>query len=110
MGIEAEHRATAQLRRPGFDDADVEIAVLDRPGELPVLERRPHHGVLARRHAAAKDQRLGPPAHSRTQRPDEDLARPGAGSGTGRISPAPGSRSQNASASLATGLTQSSSV
>ena len=65
--VQAEDRAAAQLRRSLLHDADVEVAVLDRTGEVPLLERRPHRGVLARRHAAAEHQRLGAAADARPQ-------------------------------------------
>ena len=45
--VEAEDRAAEQLRRPLLHGADVEVAVLDRPREVALLERRPHRGVLA---------------------------------------------------------------
>ena len=65
--VQAEDRAAAQLRRSLLDGADVEVAVLDRPREVPLLERRPHRGVLARRHAAPEDQRLGAAADAGPQ-------------------------------------------
>ena len=76
MRVEAEHRAAAQLRRPLLDGADVEVAVLDRPREIPLLERRSHRGVLARRHTAPEHQRLGAPAHAGPQRADQHVAPP----------------------------------
>ena len=59
----------------GLDHADVEVAVLHRSREVALLERRPHHGVLALGNAAAEDQRLGAAAHPRHQRADEHLPR-----------------------------------
>ena len=38
----------SRSRRTLLDDADVEVAVLHRPREVALLERRPHRGVLAR--------------------------------------------------------------
>ena len=46
--VEAEHGAPQQVGGPVLDDADVEVAVLHRAREVALLERRPHHGVLAR--------------------------------------------------------------
>ena len=63
--IEAEDRSAAQLRRSLLHRADVEVAVLDRPRELPLLERRPHCVVLARRHPAPEHQGLGAAADAR---------------------------------------------
>ncbi len=65
--VQAEDRAAAQLRRPLLHGADVEVAVLDRPREVPLLERRPHRGVLVRRHAAPEHQRLGAAADAGPQ-------------------------------------------
>ena len=101
VGIQAEDRATSQRRGTLLDHADVEVAVLHRPGQLSVLERRPHLGVLAGRHPAREDERLGPPADGRAHRADEDLVGGrGSGRATVRISPIPGARSQKARASL----------
>ena len=74
--VQAEDRAAAQLRRAVLDGADAEVAVLDRPREVALLERRPHRRVLARRHAAPEHQRLGAAADARAQRPDQDVAAP----------------------------------
>ena len=74
--VEAEHRPAAQLRRPLLHDADVEVAVLDRPREVPLLEGRPHRGVLVRRHAAPEHQRLGAAAHGRPQGAHHHVAPP----------------------------------
>ena len=63
--VQAEHRAAAQLGRPLLDRADAQVAVLERPREVPLLERRPHRGVLVRRHAAPVDKRLGAAADAR---------------------------------------------
>ena len=60
---------------PVLDEADAEVAVLDRAGEVAVLERRPHRVVLARRHVPAEDQGLGPPADRGPQRPHEHVLR-----------------------------------
>ncbi len=57
--VQAEDRLAVQVRRALLDDADVEVAVLDGPREVALLEGGPHRGVLARGHAAAKHQRLG---------------------------------------------------
>ena len=59
MRVQAEDRAAAQFRRSLLHGADVEVAVLDRPRELALLERCPHRGILARRHTAPEHQRLG---------------------------------------------------
>jgi hypothetical protein len=72
--VEAEHRAAAQLGRALLDGADAEVAVLHRPWEVALLERRPHHGVLAGRHAAAEHERLGAAADAGAQRPHHDVA------------------------------------
>ena len=88
--VQAEDRAAAQLRRSLLHDADVEVAVLDRPGEVPLLERRPHRGVLAGgtppRNTSVSVPRLTPDRRVRTR----TSSRPGSGSVTGRISPQPG--------------------
>jgi len=99
MRVQAEDRAAALLRRTLLDGADVEVAVLDGPREVRLLERRAYRGVLAGRHAAREQQRLGAAADAGPQRADHDIACPGSGSATGRISPRPGARSQNACAS-----------
>ena len=69
--VQAEDGAPAQLGRPVLDDADVQVAVLDRPREVALLERRAHRGVLARRHAAPEHQRLGAAADAGAQRADD---------------------------------------
>ncbi len=56
--VQAEDRAAAQLRRPPHHDANVEVAVLDRSREVPLLKRRPHRGVLGGRHTAPEHQGL----------------------------------------------------
>ena len=85
--------------RPPLDHADVEVAVLDRPGEVALLEGRAHGGVLALGHPAAEHQRLGAAADAGAQRADEHLVRTRApAAGAGRISPRPGSATQNADA------------
>ena len=68
--VEAEDGAPAQVWRAVLDQAHVEVAVLDRAGEVAVLEGRAHHVVLARRHVPAEDEALRPPADSRAKRPD----------------------------------------
>ena len=86
---------------PSSTTPDVEVAVLHRPGEVAVLKGRPHRVVLARRHVAAEDEALGPPADSGPESSDSNILRAAAvRESYGRISPTPGSRSQNASASL----------
>ena len=65
MRVEAEDGAAAQLRRPLLHGADVQVAVLDRPGEVALLERCAHPRVLVRRHAAPEHQRLGAAADAR---------------------------------------------
>ena len=72
--VQAEDGATAELRRPLLDDAHAEVAVLDRPREVALLERRAHRRVLARRHAAAEHQRLRPAADAGPQRADHHVA------------------------------------
>ena len=49
MGVEAEDGAAQQIRRARLDLADIEVAVLHRPREVPLLERRAHRVALARR-------------------------------------------------------------
>ena len=65
--VQAEDRPAVQIGRALLYDADVEVAVLDGPREVSLLERRPHRGVLARRHAAAEHQRLGATADAGPQ-------------------------------------------
>ena len=93
--VEAEDGAPQQTGRPGLDDADVEVAVLHRPGEVALLERRPHRLALARRHAAAEDQGLRAAADAR-DRACGRRRRPGRGRrgrpGGSRPRPAPGPR------------------
>ena len=79
MRVEAEDRAAAQVRRALLDDADVEVAVLDRAREVALLERRPHRGVLARRDSAAEHQRLGAAADAGDERAHEHVVRAGVG-------------------------------
>ena len=74
--VQAEDRPAAQLRRALLDDADVEVAVLDRPREVPLLEGRPHRGVLARRHTAPEHQRLGAAADAGPQGAHHHVAPP----------------------------------
>ena len=88
---------------PGLDDPDVEVAVLHRAGEVALLERRPHRGVLAR-----PARRRGRPA-SRCPRltPGAQRCAPGRRPARGRAAapagsrPTPGSRTQNARACTA---------
>ena len=105
VGVQAEDSAAGQLRWSLLHGADVEVAILDRPWEIPLLEGRPHRSVLARRHAARNTNvsvpRLTPDRRVRTI----TSPRCGSGSVTGRISPEPGARSQNACASTCTDLT-----
>ena len=96
--VEAEHRPPAQRRRALLDDADAEVAVLHRPGQVAVLERRAHHGVLAGRHPPPEDQRLGAAADPGAQRAHQRLARPGARQPHAPDLAGPGSRTQNACA------------
>ena len=79
MRVQAEHRAPTQVGRPSLDDPDAEVAVLHRTGEVALLERRPHRGVLALRHPALEDQRLGAAAHAGGHRADEHLVGTGLG-------------------------------
>ena len=88
--VQAEDRATAQLRRPLLDGADVEVAVLDRPREVAFLERRAHFRVLSRRHAASEHQRLGAAADAGPERADHHVAGPGLGQRDRTDLPAPG--------------------
>ena len=74
--VQAEDRAAAQFRRPLLHGADVEVAVLDRPRELALLERRPHRGVLARRHTAPEHQRLGAAADAGAHGAHDDVVPP----------------------------------
>ena len=74
--VQAEDRAAAQLRRSLLHDADVEVAVLDRPREVALLKRCPHRGVLGRRHTAAEHQRLGAAADAGPQGAHQHVVRP----------------------------------
>jgi hypothetical protein len=64
MRVQAEDRAPDQGGRPLLDDADAEVAVLDRSREVAVLVWGSHHGVLVRGDRSAEDDRLGAPAHA----------------------------------------------
>ncbi len=75
--IEAENRTAAQLRGPLLNRPDVEVAVLDGSGEVPLLEGRPHRRVLVRRHRAAEDQRLGAAADAGERGADQHVVRSG---------------------------------
>ena len=105
MRVEAEDGATAQLRRTMLDDADAEVAVLDRPRKSPSWNgaRIAAYWLAGTppRNTSVSVPRLTPERSVRTR----TSPGPGSGSEAGRISPTPGSRSQNASASLRTGLT-----
>ena len=57
------------------DDADVEVAVFHRAGEVTLLKRCPHHVVLALRDSATEHQSLGAAAHPGPQRAHQHLAR-----------------------------------
>ncbi len=76
---EAEDRAAAQPGGPLFDGADVEVAVLDRPREVALLERSPHRGVLTWRHTAAEHERLGAAADAGPQRAHHHVVSSGRG-------------------------------
>ena len=73
VGVQAEDSAAGQLRRSLLHGADVEVAVLDRPWEIALLEGRPHRGVLARRHTAPEHQRLGAAADAGPQGADHHV-------------------------------------
>ncbi len=62
-------------RSPSLDDADAEVAVLHRAGELPLLEGRSHRRTLRLRHPTGEDQRLGAAADRRAQRAHAHLTR-----------------------------------
>ena len=79
--VQAEHGLAEQGRWAGLHHADVEVAVLHRPGEVTVLVRRPHPFVLVGRDRSPEDQRLGAAAHAGAEGADQDL--PGAGLGDG---------------------------
>ena len=75
VGEQTEDGAPPQLVGTAVDDADVEVAVLHRAGEVALLERRPHHVVLALRDSATEHQSLGAAAHPGPQRAHQHLAR-----------------------------------
>ena len=81
--VQAEHGLAEQRRWAGLHHADVEVAVLHRPGEVTVLVRRPHPFVLVGRDRSAEDQRLGAAAHAGAEGADQDLPGPGLGDGDG---------------------------
>ena len=72
--VQAEDGAPHEVVRTLLDDADVEVPVLHRTGEVPFLERGPHPGVLVRGHLTAEDQRFGPAADAGPEGAHEDLA------------------------------------
>ena len=96
--VQAEHRAPQELGRPVLHHTDAHVAVLHRRREVAVLERRAHRRVLVRRHppryTSLSVPRLMPVRMVRTT----TSVMLGSGSVTGRISPWPGARSQNACA------------
>ena len=96
--VEAEDRAAAQLGRPLLHGADVEVAVLDRPRESPSWNGARiaayWSGGTPPRKTSVSVPRLTPERMVRTS----TSSGPGSGSATGRISPRPGARSQNACA------------
>ena len=69
MRMQREHGAAEQRLRPGLDPADGGVAVLHRKRKVAAHERRAHALVLADRHAAGRDQRLGAAADRAMQRP-----------------------------------------
>ena len=71
--IENEDVASFEIARPAFHAADVRVPVLDWRRELALLKRRAHAAMLAGRHPAEKDQRLGAAADAAVQRADDDL-------------------------------------
>jgi hypothetical protein len=79
MRVEAVDDPAFEVSRATFDDADVEVAVLDRAGEPAVLEGGAHDVVLAGRDATAEDEGFGPAADPGADRPDEDVVRAGLG-------------------------------
>ena len=79
--VEAEHDAVAQPGRSTLDDPDAQVAVLHRPREVPVLERRPHRGVLALGNAPVVHEHLGAPADAGAEGADQHVV--GAGFGKG---------------------------
>jgi hypothetical protein len=101
--VEGEDEAAFEIRRTLFHLADAGVAVLHRRGKAPVLEGRAHALELARRHAAAEDERLGAAADAAVERPHQHLAVAAGASGSVRISPRPGAATQNARASSGTG-------
>ncbi|MFC5043923.1 hypothetical protein [Ornithinimicrobium kibberense] len=74
--MQAEDAQSDPVRLPVLDDADGEVAVLDRPGQVAYLERRPHPLRDGLGHAAAVHEQLGPPADGGQRRPHQRLARP----------------------------------
>ena len=77
--VQAEDRAAAQLGGPLLHGPDAQIAVLDRPREVPLLERRPHRRVLVGRHAAPEDERLGAAADAGAHGAHHHIAAPRTG-------------------------------
>ena len=74
VGEETEDGAPPELVGTAVDDADVEVAVLDRAGKVTLLKRCPHHFVLALRDSATEHQSLGAAAHPGPQRAHQHLA------------------------------------
>ena len=52
---------------------DTGVAVLDRPGKLALLKRRPHRVILRGRHLPPEYQRFRPPADARIAGPHQHL-------------------------------------
>ncbi len=77
MWVKTEDSPSEQIVRARLDHPDIEVPVLDRPGKVPVLERRPHRRVQRWRHRSGEHERLRAAAYSRVQRADQHLVRPG---------------------------------
>ena len=75
VGEETEDGASPELVGTAVDDADLEVAVLHRAGEVALLKRCPHHVVLALRDSATEHQALGAAAHPGPQRAHQHVAR-----------------------------------
>ena len=74
MREEHERLTVLQAARTLFDAADAGIPVLDRARKIARLKRRTHSLILARRHAAVEDDRLGSTADAAVERTDHDVA------------------------------------